>query len=519
MKRIVSVLLVLVLCMTLLIPFTVNGAGSEYIKLGKTSYLSGEYMEIIYNFTDADPTRWICLYKDSAVASNMVFAMSATVLSISGYFMPSVCVGVNGYQQTSLLEPGNYLIKVMYIPTDGNYSDANNFSTGAKSNLTYSFKVTANSRTTPAISVGNREIEKNGKLTVSYQGISHIIGNRALNLVVQNQNGKTVKRRDLLGLNYYAGISGTEQILLTGLEPGKYTVALVCNDSSFVLEQKPIEITVTNQEEGSKQDYFPEDLFKNKDICGQYFANADKAGVTYTVEDGEYVMGIPHHMGFDYLYTWDAIPYDTFTVSFDFLLHIKEDADSLISDEADFLFGMSEETTTHHQLQIAHTVGDLSLNHWKRTADTPYTNYIEDNFYYDLYENETWLTISIQFTKDEVTIFLPEEDPYTLTETANFVGENGRIGFRGGSIGGWKIKNLKVTDGLYVGSEPTQTPDSVSTPTPTPTPILTAAPTEIATAQPTQNDAGNYMWIIVTVVVVVAVCAVGTFLLVLKKKK
>ncbi len=519
MKRVVSVLLVAVFCMTLLLPFTVSGA-EEYSKLGKSTYVYGEYMELIYKFDDRDATRWVCIYKGSVATGNMVYVYPATEPAISGYYLPQQGVPVNGYQKSNAFQPGSYIAKVMYIPVDGNYMDANNFATGTKSDITFSFTVTANSATTPTLSIANREITKGGNLVVAYSGISYDLDSRSLNLVVTNQNGKTVKTRALFNVNHYAGISGEMTIALTGMDAGKYKVALVCDDKDYTISQAPIEITVTEQSAGGTEGVFPEDIFKNKDICGRYFANADKDGVQYAVEDGTYVMTVPHHKGHDYLYTWEAIPYDTFTVYFDFLLHIAEDYDSQIADEMDFLFGVSEDGKTHHQLTMGNQSGALSVGHWKREgAESAYVPYSDDSYFYDLYEEEMWYSIAVQFTKEGVTVFLEDEEILTLTDTANCVGAQGRIGLRGGSQGGWKIKNLKVAEGLFeampdaTDAPTTQTPAATNTPIPN---TQAPAPTEATKG----DNGGNYVWIIVAVVVVVvAACAVGTILLIVKKKK
>ncbi len=518
MKRIGSLLLVMVLCVALLVPFTASGADDEYISSNKSTFLYGEYMEVIYKFEEPDATRWVCVYKGSDVVSNMVFTYPATSTVISGYYLPWLGVPLNGHQVSNAFEPGNYIMKVMHIPENGNYMDANNFSTGSDSDITYSFTVTANSATTPTISVEDREIEKNGTLQVSYSGISYMMGNHNLKVVVTNKNGQIVKSRSLLEANQYAGISGKLAIAMTGLETGTYKVSIVCDNPEYTASQTPVEITVTDQTTGGDNAVFPADIFKNKEICSRYFANADKQGVTYEVVDGEYIMGVPYHMGFDYIYTWEPIPYDTFTISYDFLLHIAEDSDSYISDEMDFLFGMSADTTTHHQLSVANSASAMSIAHWTRTKDTPYVANSDDSYFYDFYDDEMWLSIAIQFTKEDVTVFLNGEEIAVLSDSANCTGENGRIAFRGGSKGGWAIKNLKVSEGLYT-EEPTVAPTQAPTEAPTQPPV-TQAPTVMPTEQPEGDNAGSNAWIIIVIVAVVVVaCGVVTGLVVFKKKK
>ncbi|MBR5280801.1 MAG: hypothetical protein IKU26_07550 [Clostridia bacterium] len=517
MKRVISLFLTVVMCVALCLPCTVNGA-DEYSKLTKSTYAYGEYMEIAYKFSDADPTRWVCVYKNSVSVSNMVFVYPATVFAISGYFIPQLGIPVNGYQVSNAFEPGNYVMKVMYIPEGGNYADANNFSTGAKSDLTYSFTVTANSVTKPTLSIANRQIQKNGNLTVAYSGLSYDLGSRSLNLVVTNQSGKTVKTRALFNANYYAGISGEATIALTGLAAGTYKVGFVCDDATFVIDQAPIEITVTDEVASGTDGVFPKDLFKNKETTGRYFTNADNAGNVYSTVNGEYVLSIPHHLGYEYMYTWEPMPYDTFTVTFDFLIHIQEDYDSQIADEMDFLFGVSEDGKIHHQLTIANTAEAMSVNHWLRD-ENGMSNYTDDSYFYDLYEEEAWNTVAVQITGENATVFLNGEEIITLTDTANCTGEFGRIGLRGGSSGGWDIKNLKVYEGLYKEETATEAPTEAPTETPaaTQTPATTQAPTQAPTEQ--TNGGNGALIIVVIAIVVVAACAVVTVIILTKKKK
>ena len=518
MKRVISLFLTVVLCVALCMPFTVSGA-DEYISSNKTTFVYGEYMELKYKFADADPTRWVCIYKGSVATANMVYTYPATVTVISGYYLPQQGVPVNGYQKNNAFEPGSYVAKVMYIPEGGNYMDANNFSTGAKSDITYSFTVTANSATTPTLSIADRSIEKNGNVTVAYSGIAYDLDSRSLDLVITNQSGKIVKKRALFNINHYEGISGETTIALTGLEPGTYKVGFECDDATYTIAQQPIEITITEQGADNADGVFPTDLFKNKDICGRYFTNADNQ---YETVNGEYVMTVPHHLGFDYMYTWEPIPYDTFTVSFDFLLHIQEDYDSFIADEMDFLFGVSEDGKVHHQLTVGNTAEAMSVAHWKRDGNGM-SNYADDSYFYDLYMEEAWNTIAIQITGEDATVFLNGEEIITLSDTANCTGEFGRIGLRGGSSGGWDIKNLKVYEGLYQEEEATPTPEATETPVPTETPEATETPAATETTEiggQDDNKGGNNAVVIIVIVVVVVVACAGIMIwIILKKKK
>lgn len=520
MKRIISAILTMVFCITLLLPAMVRGAErEEYIKTDKSTYLSGEYMEFIYEFTEADPNRWICMYKGTVQATNMVFATTATSRIASNVYAPNISVGMNGQNRTTPLSAGNYLMKVMYLPEGANYEDASVFVEGEKSHLTYAFTVNANSVTTPTISVAQKEISKNGNLVVTYAGVAHNLENRTLHVAILDQNGNTVKTRQLWNGIYYAGISGEMSISLVGVEPGQYTARLVCSDSEFTVDNTAITITVTDQEEGNHSAVFPEDLFKNKEICGQYFANADNPGNKYEVIDGEYVMTVPLHPGADYMYTWEPIPYETFTVTFDFLLHIEEGGK--FADEMDFLFGMPKAGMPFHQVSMANAYGSFSLLHYKHTGTT-FENYEFDTTFYDIYEEEMWYTISFQITKDDVTVFVGDEELITLEDTANCIGEYGYIGLRGGSNAGWKIKNLTVREGLYDGEiPPTSTPTEAPTETPTPEATQNVeVPTQAPTTEPeSQKGGNNVVGIVIGIAIAVIVIAGGIVGFIIYKKK
>lgn len=524
MKRIISLMLAMVFCVALFLPSFASGTErEEFIKLDKSTYLSGEYMEILYEFQEGDLTRWICFYKGSQQASNMVLAMTATARIASNMFVPNVAVGMNGRNRFTPLEPGSYLMKIMYLPEGGDHTVAANFTEGEKSNLTYSFTVTANSVTTPTLSIADREIGKNGNLVVSFAGIVHTLEDRTLDVEIRDADGKVVKTRQLWNGLYYAGVSGETTISLNGLVPGKYTVGLACSDSGFTVDTTTVEITVTEQEEGDHSSVFPEDLFKNKEICGQYFANADNPGNIYEVIDGEYVMTVPLHPGADYMYTWEPIPYETFTVTFDFLLHIEEGGK--FADEMDFLFGMPKAGMPFHQVAMANAYSSFSMLHYKHTGTT-FENYEYDTMFYDLYEEEMWYTISFEVTPEAVTVYMGDEELLTLEDTANCIGEYGHIGLRGGSNAGWKIKNLTVREGLYDGEIPppsTAEPTVEATQTPTVTQEATQnveVPTEAPTEKPGRTDSGSHGWIVVLVIaLVVAVAAGGVIGFVIYKKK
>ncbi len=269
---------------------------------------------------------------------------------------------------------------------------------------------------------------------------------------------------------------------------------------------------------------FSEDLFSSAEVCGEYFANAEGAGTVYEEVDGEDIMTIPAHTGLNYLYTKSPIPYDTFTVTFDFYIIISPDSHF---HEMDFLFGMTGGPKPFHQATLTSESGSLYLRHY--TLVEEWYEYKEDTLFYDVYDEESWQTFTAEITPEEVSVYLNGEYLATLTDTEGCVGENGYIGIRGGSAGGWKIKNLKVTQGVSGGdvSEPTEEPSSKPTASPEPnveaTKSSTQVPSEETTHDPEQNDEpkkdGGFPWLIVGIVAAVIVVGGGIIFLIVKKKK
>lgn len=542
MRRTVCILLAIVLSLTLVTPFSVGAADvrEEFIRTGKSTYQEGEFIEIEYEFDAADPNRWICIYKGSVSAGNMVYAMTATALRGSNVFIPPAAVGMNGTNPSALTQPGSYVMKVMYTDVAADLADTgttDSFAEGAKSTMTNTFTVQAGGSKVPSIAVADKEIGKGGTLNVQFDGVVNTLGNNSLYVEVQDANGKTVKSRVLWNGIYYAGKSGEVSISLTDLAPGSYTARLVCTDSEFVLGTDSVAITVTQEPAADVSDeIFPDNLFSSAEICGKYFANSDNPGNTYDVVDGEYVMHVPLHPGNDFMYTWESIPYSKFTVTFEFLLHIVPG--SQYSDEMDFLFGMPAAGLPFHQVTLGHHAGSFNLLHYKHTGAT-FENYEFDTTFIDIYEEETWFEFTAEITPEEVSVYLNGEWYATLEDTANCIGEYGHIGLRGGSTGGWKVKNLKVAPGTLeeqasgnVSPEkPTQTPEETPTEVPEetpsaddgavgPTPGTDSEPVTEPTPVNDANDGGSssWIWIVIVIAVVAIGGGIGIFVFVKKKK-
>lgn len=310
----------------------------------------------------------------------------------------------------------------------------------------------------------------------------------------------------------------------------KFGVSLVCVlVLGLIFSMMPVSAASTN--------FFPDDLFSSADVCGQYFEHAAEKGTIYEEVDGEHVMTMPFHSGFNYLYTSTPIPYDTYTISFDFYLIISPQSHF---HEMDFLFGMSGNATPMHQATLTCESGSLMFRHYE--VITTYSEYIEDALFYDVYDEECWQTFSAEITPEEVTLYLNGEYLVTLTDSAGCVGEKGCIGLRAGSKGGWKIKNLKLVEGLSAGNEePTDEPTTAPTTAPTvdatevPTQEPSADATEASTqepsadatekpaptpsAEPTSNkDDGFPLFVVGIITAVILVAAIVLFVIVKKKK-
>lgn len=285
----------------------------------------------------------------------------------------------------------------------------------------------------------------------------------------------------------------------------------------------------------ASENLYPENLFSSAEVCGQYFHNAAEVGTVYEEVDGEYVMTMPIHRGLNYLYSKEAVPYDSFTVTFDYYLIIDPNSHF---QEMDFLFGMSGEAKPFHQASVVCTGGSLMVKHY--TLEEEWAEFKEDETFFELYEEEFWMTFTAEITPDEVTIYVDDFEVATLSNSEGCVGANGYIGIRAGSSGGWKIKNLKVTEG--VGGEETSEPTEEPTQTPTqePTVDITEEPVPDATntpelnetptievdshpapsLNPTPEETAGFPWLIVGIVVAVVVIGGGiALLLVFKKKK
>ncbi len=270
---------------------------------------------------------------------------------------------------------------------------------------------------------------------------------------------------------------------------------------------------------------YPEDLFSSAAVCGQYFHNAEEPGTTYEQVDGEYVMTMPLHAAFNYLYSKEAVSFDTFTVTFDFYLIISPDSHF---HEMSFLFGMSGEAKPFHQVSLVSQGGSLYLRHY--TLTEAWYEYEEDGIFYDVYEEEYWMTFKAEITPEDVTIYVDDYEIATLSDSDGCVGTNGYIGLRAGSAGGWKVKNLNVVEGVQTEVDATPTEEPTEVPTQAPTAEPTAETTETAsltpstevTIVPTQNPAqpkgGNFPWWIAGVIAVMLVVAGVAIWLIIKKK-
>lgn len=272
---------------------------------------------------------------------------------------------------------------------------------------------------------------------------------------------------------------------------------------------------ITEDASKEKENYFPEDLFSSAEACGQYFVNADHPDLVYEQEDGEWVMHVPVHVGYDYMWTLEPIPYDTYTVTFDFYLNMLDDPE--IVDELDFLFGMPSEGVPFHQIALINNMGFLELLHYKHTGEI-FEYYELDKTFFDIYDEEFWLSVTVEITPDEVSVYYDDDWIVTLEDTAGCVGENGHIGIRGGSKGGWRIKNLSLVEGTFEENEPVATPET----TPATSPSASSATTAPSTIPDANRHSGegssNWIWI-VGIAAAVTVCGGIAGFVIYRKKK
>lgn len=508
MRRNICFLFAVIFMFSFIFPFYAGAANEpgEYIETDKHEYLVGEFLRIGYRFEEADETRWICFYKDGFAMQNMLYAMHAPVVLAANYFGPVYLTKIGGDgtgNPTDLLETGTYMMKVMYLTERGDCTDAQSFVEGEKSTLTNTFTVQANQELKPTISVEDREIPAGDAVIVQFKGIANTLGTDTMQIEIRDAQNNSVKSRFLWSGQYYAGLYGTMNIPTDGLEPGVYAVQLICSDPDFHFDATVIEITLTEEESGEgqeKQSYFPNDLFSSADRCGQFFVNADNPKIIYEEVDGAWVMHVPVHPGYDYLYTWEPIPYTHYTVTFDFCLNLFNE--SGVGDELDFLFGLSDKAVPFHQIALVNKNGILDLLHYQHTGEA-FHYYEEDTTFWDLYEEDLWGTLQVEVTPDDVCVYYEGMLLAVLEDTQGCVGEKGGIGIRGGSEGGWKIKNLTLVEGVSQEPVPENTP--------------TVRPTQTPEEEP-QNQKTSWSWIIPVGVLVVLAGGIGTFIFVRKRK-
>lgn len=260
----------------------------------------------------------------------------------------------------------------------------------------------------------------------------------------------------------------------------------------------------------ASENLFPENLFSSADVCGEYFHNADEAGTIYEEENGEYIMTMPIHTAFNYLYTKEAIPYESFTVSFDFYLIISPDSHF---HEMDLLVGMSGEAKPFHQASVVAQNESLFMKHY--TLDEEWSEYKEDEYFYGLYDEECWQTFKAAITPAGVEVYINDEFVGFLTDTEDCIGDRGYIGLRAGSSGGWKIKNLSVVSNML---EETEQPAEEVTDVPSGDVTETSSPAPTQDVLSGADGSGFPVWIAIVIGAVVIVAGVATWL-VLKKKK
>ncbi len=268
-----------------------------------------------------------------------------------------------------------------------------------------------------------------------------------------------------------------------------------------------------------QQGLFPEDLFRNAEVCGQYFVNADCEENQYVVIDGEYVLILPNHKVLDHMYTKSPIPYSRYVVSFDFMIQVSPDGEGY--DEMDFLFGVAEQGYPFHQAAMAGE-GDGSFNFIHHKFDgRQWTRYDADRIFYDLFETDTWYEFAAEITPESVDIYINNEWLGSLSEVMEIADEPGRIGLRGGSAGGWKIKNMQVISDEIIEAPTPSVPAALPTETVTANPHVSSLPEHSVDPTATQEPVASNASVIVPAVIVglVLLLGVGISIVIIQKKK
>ncbi len=251
MKKVICVLLSVVLCVTMMLSGTVlaSGAAAEYIQTDKTEYKSGEIFKVSFQFDSAENNRYICIYKDSAdTYNNMKYIVSATGLSGWAYAPANIGWTWHGGGPTIVkanLAAGTYIMKVMYLNAGAASTSAPDYVEGGKSNLTYTFTVVANDKTTPAISATDTEVEVGDTLNINYEGATSTLGTDTLKVELQNSAGTAVKIWDIWdGGGVYLGIAGTLSYDTADLEVGTYKAKLITTSTSVTMGNSEVEFNV-----------------------------------------------------------------------------------------------------------------------------------------------------------------------------------------------------------------------------------------------------------------------------------
>ena len=220
---------------------------------------------------------------------------------------------------------------------------------------------------------------------------------------------------------------------------------------------------------------YPENVFSSQEICSQYFERCEQN--IFEEIDGESVMTVAYHPGVDWMYSKTAVAYETYTVSFDFAL--TEDSGS----EGNLLFAMTGDGNMFHQISFVNSGNNLYLVHYAFTGDA-WITYEADHMMFASYEGDSWCHMVVEFMPEEINVYVDDEYALTLSDTPDYSGDNGYIGFRCGSLNGFKLKNFTLTEGI-AGEEPTDAPMEITTEIPE------EIPSEMPTVEATKEPANQ----------------------------
>lgn len=243
MKRVFAVLFAaLLLCGIMLTP--VMATSDEYVTTDKEEYVEGEMIHMSYSFAAKDSERQIYVYRDSIAEENLVWVISATGKTNSGYH-------VLFWPENTLATPGNYIMKVVK-KGGGDY--------GKDITSTFTVKENPDLDRNPSISMEETEVLLDGTLTFNYSGITDAIGwnSYPLKVVLYDEDDFELEQWNLWDGSEWAGVSGTIEYECAELWQGDFYLSLVSEDPNLDLSEARVDFSIVDEVETATPSATPE---------------------------------------------------------------------------------------------------------------------------------------------------------------------------------------------------------------------------------------------------------------------